>query len=52
LYGEDGLAAGALEIYADLSELEEKNHKILELSPLLNKNTMFIGIECASTGYY
>jgi len=44
LYGEDGLAAGALEIYTDLSELEEKNRKILELSRRLNKNTMFNGM--------
>jgi two-component system response regulator HydG len=33
---EDGLAVGALEIYSDLSELEEKNRKILELFRLLN----------------
>jgi two-component system response regulator HydG len=41
---EDGLAVGALEIYSDLSELEEKNRKILELFRLLNKNTMFNGM--------
>jgi len=44
LKGEDGLAAGALEIYTDLSELEEKDRKILELSRLINKNTMFNGM--------
>jgi len=41
---DDGLAVGALEIYSDLSELEEKNRKIQELSRLLNKNTMFNGM--------
>jgi len=41
---DDGLAVGALEIYSDLSELEEKNRKIQELSRLLNQNTMFNGM--------
>jgi len=41
---DDGLALGGLEIYSDISELEEKNRKIQELSRLLNKNTMFNGM--------
>jgi len=41
---DDGIMVGAMEIYRDLSELEEKNRKIQELSRLLNKNTMFNGM--------
>jgi two-component system response regulator HydG len=49
LKDDDGLVRGALEIYTDLTELEEKNRKILELSRLLNKNTMFNGMVGQST---
>jgi len=44
LKDDDGLALGGLEIYSDISELDEKNRKIQELSRLLNKNTMFNGM--------